>query len=84
MEAMNACLPIVATNVGDNSRLISEGVSGFLHNIGDYAAMAESLKLLIDDYDKRIAFGIASHEILNENYSYDNFKYRYLKLMANE
>lgn len=81
MEAMNACLPIVATNVGDNGRLISGGVNGFLHTVGDYAAIAESIKLLIDDYKKRITFGLASHKILCENYSYNIFKYRYLQLM---
>ena len=84
MEAMNASLPIVATNVGDNNRLVSEGENGFLHNVGDYAGIAESLKLLIDDYEKRMKFGFASNKILRENYFYDDFKDRYLKILEQE
>ncbi len=81
MEAMNACLPIVATNVGDNSRLILEGISGFLHDIGDYAAIAESLKILIDDYAKRIKYGLESHKMLKDNYSFEEFQNKYLELI---
>jgi len=81
MEAMNACLPIVATNVGDNSRLISDGVSGFLHNVGDYVAIAESLNELIDNYDLRINMGMASNKILKEYYSFKKFQNTYLTLV---
>lgn len=82
MEAMNASLPIVATNVGDNNKLVLEGTNGFLHDVGDYKAIAKSLKTLIDDYKTRIKYGLESNQILNENYSYEKFKIKYLKLMV--
>ncbi len=81
MEAMNACLPIVATKVGDNNRLVSEGMNGFLSEAGDYVSIAQSLKELINDYAQRIKFGLASHKILNENYSFEKFQDTYLKLV---
>lgn len=81
MEAMNATLPIVATNVGDNDRLVLEGVNGYLHAVGDYQAIAKSLGLLIADYERRIAFGLASHKILRENYSFEIFQHYYLNLI---
>jgi len=74
MEAMNACLPIVATNVGDNSRLVFEGKNGCLHNVGDFKAIAKSLKILTNDYNKRIEFGLESNRMLRENYSHQNLK----------
>lgn len=81
MEAMNACLPIVATNVGDNSRLISEGVSGFLHDVGDHVSIAHSLEELINDYEQRIKYGLASHKILNKNYSFEKYQQNYFSLI---
>jgi len=81
MEAMNASLPIVATDVGDNNRLISEGINGFLSAARDYVSMAQSLKELINDYEQRIKFGLASHKILSENYSFEKFQNPYLKLV---
>ncbi len=81
MEAMNACLPIVATDVGDNNRLILEGINGFLHGVGDYKGIAKSLEALMLNYDKRIDWGLESNRILNENYSYDIFKTKYLNLI---
>jgi glycosyltransferase involved in cell wall biosynthesis len=81
MEAMNASLPIVATNVGDNDKLVSEGASGFLHDVGDYNAIARSLKVLVNDYKRRVEFGVESNNILRVNYSYKLFKNKYFKLI---
>lgn len=81
MEAMNASLPIVATNVGDNNKLVLEGTNGFLHDVGDYQAIAQSLKALIDDYKTRIELGLESNRRLKENYSFEKYKEEYLKLI---
>jgi glycosyltransferase involved in cell wall biosynthesis len=84
MEAMNASLPIVATNVGDNNRMIFEGENGFLHHVGDYKEIAKSLETLMDDYNLRIKLGIRSNQILRENYSFKKFKESYIQLIEQE
>lgn len=84
MEAMNASLPIVATNVGDNNRMIFEGENGFLHHVGDYKGIVKSLETLMDDYNLRIKFGIRSNQILRENYSFKKFKESYIQLIEQE
>lgn len=84
MEAMNASLPIVATNVGDNNRMIFEGKNGFLHHVGDYKGIVKSLEALMDDYNLRIKFGIRSNQILRENYSFKKFKESYIQLIEQE
>lgn len=81
MEAMNASLPIVATNVGDNYYLIENNKNGFLHKIGDCNAIANSLCFLIENYEERISFGEKSNKILKNDYSFDKFKKRYYKLL---
>lgn len=82
MEAMNASLPIVATCVGDNNRLVYEKENGYLNMVGDYKSIAYSLKNLINSYDLRIRFGIKSNELLNEEYSFSKFKNQYIDLIT--
>ncbi len=81
MEAMNASLPIVATNVGDNNRLVHQGKSGYLHDTGDYKNISNSLLILINNYESRIKLGIESNIILKENYSYEKFENSYIELI---
>jgi len=81
MEAMNYSLPIVATNVGDNARLVKDGVNGFLVNCGDYNAAAEKLKDLLIDEKKREIFGDYSYKILKSHFSFHSFQKKYIKLI---
>ena len=81
MEAMNWSLPVVATNVGDNNHLIIDGVSGTLHPIGDAKGMAASIAKLLENYELRKEYGLASNKNLRENYSMEIFEKRYLKII---
>lgn len=84
MEAMEANLPIVATDVGDNNRLIQNGENGFLCQVGDYVGISKSLLQLISNASLRSAFGKKSKQLLQEHYSVSVFRERYLKLLGNE
>lgn len=84
MEALNWSMPVVATNVGDNSHLIMDGKNGFLHNIGDVDGMAQSLATLLDSIDLRNRYGTMSHEILEKGYSLESFEKQYLHLLDEE
>jgi glycosyltransferase involved in cell wall biosynthesis len=81
MEAMNWCLPVVATNVGDNGFLINDGENGFLHAIGDADGLAESLGVLMADSTKRNQMGIQGNIMLKDHYSVDIFEKRYRDLI---
>jgi glycosyltransferase involved in cell wall biosynthesis len=57
MEAMGCgCCP-VASRVGGNPELVTDGETGLLFPVGDAAALAERLALLLDqpDYQRRMA-----------------------------
>ena len=81
MEAMNWSLPVVATNVGDNNHLVIDNVSGTLHPIADAKGMAASIAKLLNNYELRKGYGLASNNNLRENYSMDIFEKRYLEII---
>lgn len=74
MEGMNADLPIVATNVGDNAYLVRHGENGFLAEKRDIDMIAHYLEELISNYNLRQLFGKRSKEILCENHSLSSFR----------
>ena len=81
MEALNWSLPVVATNVGDNNHLVIDGVNGTLHPIGDAKGMAISIANLLNNYELRKKYGLASNNNLRENYSMEIFEKRYLSII---
>lgn len=81
MEAMNWCLPVVCTNVGDNDKLVLDGENGYLTEIGDAEQLATKLKTLITDNELRQKMGLKSNWHLRENYSMEVFEERYLRVI---
>ncbi len=82
MEAMSYSLPVVTTKVGDNGKLVSDGVSGYLCEPGDCAGISNSLEELIDDYSLRLAMGAEGYSILNANYTMPIFRKRYFDFIS--
>lgn len=80
MEAMNWSIPVVATNVGDNDKLIEKKWNGFLSEIGDYMSLAKHMEKLLAEDNLRIEMGLRGNERLN-NYSVNKFKENYRKIL---
>ena len=49
LEAMACGVPVIASRVGGLPEVVEDGVSGFLHPVGDVEAMAASARWLLDD-----------------------------------
>lgn len=60
LEAIAAGLPVVATNVGENSKIVLHGQNGYLTPVNEIAALTQYLKRLLDDDDMRDKFGATS------------------------
>lgn len=80
MEAMNWSVPVVATNVGDNSVLVEHDISGFLVNVGDVNALAQYMKKLLSSYQTRCTMGEAANVNLH-NFSEERFRENYLEIL---
>ena len=49
LEAMATGLPVVATNVGGNSEILLDGITGFLVPRGNPGALAAAIRRYVDD-----------------------------------
>lgn len=83
MEGLNANLPIVATNVGDNDYLVQDKKNGYLTNVQDPFSIADKLEKLILDALLRKNMGKESKIILQEKYSVNIFRNKYIDLIEN-
>jgi glycosyltransferase involved in cell wall biosynthesis len=83
MEAMSHSLPIIATNVGDNSYLVKNNHNGYLTEIGDHVKLGGYIAELTNDSGKRLEFGRESYQLLKENFSSEKFEHNYLSVINN-
>lgn len=83
MEAMNCALPIVATDAGDNSRLVQNGKNGYLTALYDHKNISEHLFSLFNMPSLREQMGLRSYEYLVESFSYEMFQKKYLGILNN-
>lgn len=81
MEAMNADLPIICTDVGDNNKLVVEGENGYICPVGNWKELADRTRYLVLHERTRVAFGRKSKEILEGNYDVAIFRANYIKLL---
>ncbi len=57
LEAMNAALPIVSTNVSAIPEVVEDGLTGYLHKVEDCKGIATSLRRLADSEELRAELG---------------------------
>lgn len=82
MEAMDASLPVIATDVGDNSELVNNNFNGFLVDVGDIDTISKKLGILASDISLRIEMGHRGNQIIREKFGFEKFKNRYLELIG--
>lgn len=83
LEAMNAALPVIATDVGDNRYMLADGKSGYLVKIGDVEAIAAHLVELARSPDKRQGLGEINRERVKTLYSPEKLLASYNDLINN-
>lgn len=69
IEAMAAGLPIISTDQGAITESVIDGENGFIVPPRDPAAIAEKLKLLIEDRELREIMGRRSRELYEQNFT---------------
>jgi glycosyltransferase involved in cell wall biosynthesis len=62
LESMASGVPVVATDVSDNAKVIPDGRVGYIVRLGDAKALAERLCQVLEDPSRRMAMGRAARE----------------------
>jgi glycosyltransferase involved in cell wall biosynthesis len=69
MEAMACGCAVVASQVGGNPELVSDGTTGLLFEAGNASELADRLEHLIFEEDLRIRLGLAASTSVRERFS---------------
>jgi len=77
LEAMATGLPVVATNVGGNSELIVDGVTGSLVPRSDFVAMADTLDEYLSNPDLVTRRGQAGRSKVMKDFTMEKMVLRY-------
>ncbi len=72
IEAMVAGLPVLATNIGGNTDLISHGTEGWLFEAGDVAALSALMSRCLDEYSTLDTMGEAGCARIVETFDFSN------------
>ena len=80
LEAMAAGKPIVATNIGSNSEVIKDGVSGLLVPSKDHKALAEAVMKILLNPDLAKKLGNSARVVYQNYYTEDRMLNEYVKL----
>lgn len=80
MEAMEAGLPVVATDIPPNRELIAHDVHGFLARVGDPVGFMQFTRRIIDEPDLRQRLGSAAQEQMRQHYGVTQMVDRYVAL----
>ncbi|MGY1457197.1 MULTISPECIES: glycosyltransferase [unclassified Luteimonas] len=83
LEACACALPIVATRVGGNGEIVTDGVNGLLVPARDPGALANAIDSLLGDPERAAEMGRAGRDWLLSNATFDVMASRYLDVYAN-
>lgn len=77
LEAMASGVPAVVTDVGGNSEVVDDGVTGCLVPLNDDHAMAESIVKLLRSRDMSLNYSAGAKERVVNYFSFDGMKKSY-------
>ena len=80
MEAMICGLPVVASRVGGIPEIVDDHVTGLLFDSGKAGQLSNALSQLIEDPEKRKAFGESARKKAYQSFHPDNFIERHYQL----
>jgi L-malate glycosyltransferase len=81
LQYMALAIPTIATNLGINSEIIEDNVSGLLVPVGDEDRWVEKLSLLIEDAELRKFIGQNGRTKIESTFSFDKNKHLYVDLL---
>ena len=82
LEASASGVPVIATSGSGLGEVVEDGVTGYLHPVGDVDGMAESARRLLSDYSEWTRMSSAGRQLAVERFSADRVVPMYEELYA--
>ncbi len=83
-EAMSSEKPVICTNITGLNTQVKDGWNGFLVEPADSVGLADKIKILIYDEEKRIKMGKNGREFVEENLTWKKVSEKLLEIYAHE
>lgn len=84
-EAMACGKPILCSDVCDNSRIVADGINGFLFNPKDIDSLVGAIRRFAElSESERTNMGVESRKIAERNFSEEAFVNKYIALIEDE
>lgn len=80
MEAMQAGIPVVASDIPGNRDLVIEGETGFLVQVGDRGGYAKQASAILEDADLQKRFGQAGQARMAQEFTVEKMVSRHVEL----
>ena len=80
VEAQACGLPAVASRTGGVPDIVEDGVTGLLVPPGEASALADALRSLLSDPERRSGFAAAARARMTERFAFDTMVTRYAEL----
>lgn len=83
LEAMSCGIPVIASTVGGNPAIVSEGRNGFLFPLDSPEVLTNRVLELLIDKEKRKAMGKEARKIVEERFSFNGMLRKYTDMYIN-
>lgn len=80
LEAMSTELPVIATDVGGISEVVSNNTNGLLVRAEDPEKLAEAMQKLLDDSQQASILGVNARQNIVDNYSLKKITKKYMQI----
>ena len=84
LEAQLMKKPVIATNVGGVPELMSNNVTCFLVEKGDYVDLVDKISALIDNRTKQESMGEEGRKFVEKNFSWEIITEKFLRIMSRD
>jgi len=82
LEAMAMGKPVVLSDIGGASEMVTDGDNGLLYEAGDVEALVERLDFLVENAGVREEMGRRAKEVVRERFAFDVMVRNYERLVA--
>lgn len=77
LEAMLACKPVIASNLGALKEVVKNNTTGFLFDINDKKDFEKKIQILLENKELREEYGIAGYSRAKKTFNIEKYIYQF-------